>query len=62
MRNLLFRETILPIKTLLIAAAVAGVGAARAQSLPAPKLALVSPLGGQAGSTFELTVTGSDLD
>src|ERR1700730_2885226 len=57
-------ETMLPIKTLLIAAvaALADVGAAGAQSLPDPKLALVATVGGQVGSTSEFLATGSDLD
>src|SRR5438105_2018650 len=51
-------------KAVLLAAA-AGlliVGAAPAQSVPPPKLSQVAPAGAQVGSTFELTVTGSDLD
>ncbi len=32
------------------------------QSLPAPRLNLVMPCGGQTGGSFEMTVTGSDLD
>ncbi len=54
----------LPTRTLLIAV-VAGLlsgNSVQAQTLPASKISHVSPSGGQIGSTFELTVTGSDLD
>jgi hypothetical protein len=48
--------------TLAAVAGLLSVGVAGAQSLPAPKIAHVMPAGGQAGATFEVTVTGSDLD
>src|SRR5436190_21465664 len=35
---------------------------ASAQTLPTPRITLVAPPGGQAGSTFEVTVTGADLN
>ena len=41
---------------LLHAAAVAQ------QQFPTPRLATISPPGGKIGTTFEITVTGSDLD
>jgi hypothetical protein len=50
-----------------VAVAVAGPwlgAAARAQEvcLPAPRLLTVMPMGGQAGTTFEVTVTGEHID
>ena len=58
-------EVMLPNKTLMSMTVVglflmAAWG--QAQSAPAPKILQVSPIGGQAGSTFELTIAGSDLD
>lgn len=50
---------------ILLTATVAGLLCfidARAQSLPAPKISAIAPAGGQVGSTFEVTVTGSDMD
>ncbi len=38
------------------------VGNATAQAVSAPKLTHISPTGGQVGSTFELIVTGSELE
>jgi hypothetical protein len=47
---------------LAAAACLLWVANAAAQTVPAPKLTHVSPTGGQVGSTFELIVTGTDLD
>src|SRR5438105_1786333 len=55
-----FSNTALPFLAALIGLAV--IPAAQAQTLPSPKLTHIAPLGGQVGTSFELTLTGSEFD
>lgn len=54
----------LPRKSIMLAAAATmlWLGDIHAQSTPAPKISTIAPAGGQVGSSFELTVTGTDMD
>src|SRR5215210_794609 len=47
---------------LALAALLLSCDLAPAQSPPPPRLSYVFPMGGQAGTSFELKVTGQDLD
>ena len=37
-------------------------GLAQEVCLPAPRLLTIVPMGGQAGTTFEVTITGENID
>src|SRR6266498_1100846 len=51
----------LGVKALMFVTAVAAPLSSRAE-LPLARLSTLFPPGGQAGTTFEVTVTGADLD
>jgi len=51
-----------PVFACALLAAAAVTGSAHAQRYPSPQLLLVTPCGGQAGASFDITVTGQNLD
>jgi len=48
--------------SLLVALSLAAQAAGQSVGLPTPRLLTVTPMGGRAGTTFEVTVTGEHLD
>src|SRR5947207_8412 len=57
-KNMCFKKTALSLITTILL----GAPTAQAQTLPPPKLTHISPSGGQAGTSFELTLSGAEFE